>query len=177
MRVNQERRRLPVKRRRAERRSLGRKVIEMSSFVLLVMSNNMSTDPLNPDSVEWLLLSFACFYVSPQRWLFRVRLWLWEVRSQRRVGDKRGAQWVRERREASKDQVGRWDQYSHLTSIDCLVLLAEWILFCVCRSSKKKDEAKQKSSKQQQQKKKRRRIKVQDSSSSNEKVLKMQSTR
>lgn len=47
-------------------------------------------------------------------------------------------------------------------------------IFLCCRATQKKDEEKQRSYKQ---KKKRRRIKVQDSSSSNEKVFKMQSTR
>lgn len=47
-------------------------------------------------------------------------------------------------------------------------------IFLCCRATQKKDEEKQRSYKQ---KKKRRRIKVQESSSSNEKVFKMQSTR
>lgn len=53
-------------------------------------------------------------------------------------------------------------------------LLFKICIFLCCRATQKKDEEKQRSYKQ---KKKRRRIKVQESSSSNEKVFKMQSTR
>lgn len=60
--------------------------------------------------------------------------------------------------------------HCHFNYVDMMLLLRQ-TLFCFCRAAKKKDEEKQRSYKQ---KKKRRRIKVQDSSSSNEKVFKMQ---
>lgn len=56
--------------------------------------------------------------------------------------------------------------------ISCILFFL--ICISVCRAAQKKDDEKQRSYKQ---KKKRRRIKVQESSSSNEKVFKMQSTR
>ena len=63
--------------------------------------------------------------------------------------------------------------HCHLIWIDLLLLSLRQTLICVCRAAEKKDEEKQRSYKQ---KKKPRRIKVQDSSSSNEKVFKTQCT-
>lgn len=102
VRASLEKRNLQLKRRKRRRRSQNRTV---GLFDWSAASNVVFGIILRSTKC-WL------FFLIRGQWQIR-RFRIWEIQFQRRVRNKRGAEWIGEYWETSEDEVGNWPSLPH----------------------------------------------------------------